>query len=188
MEKLFNFSLDNSKPYSKLCINKGFNDFESISTYVKSLPYGRNSDSSNFKLILTENKGTCATKHAFLKELAIENNQTNIKLFIGVYKMNDNNTSGVKPVLSKYKLDYLPQAHTYLKINDVLYDFTRSVVSKTNFIDDLIFEEEITPKQVINYKRKLHQNYLKEWIKKEDIRYSFDEIWRIREETIAILS
>ena len=102
--------------------------------------------------------------------------------------MNDKNTSGVEPVLSKYNLNYLPQAHTYLKINGELIDITRSVESEINFMDDLIFEEEITPNQVLDYKRELHQNYLKEWIKKEEIDYTFEEIWSIREESIAILS
>ncbi len=188
MVKSFNFKLDKAKPYSKLCIDEGFNDFESISDYFKSLPYGRNSDRSNFKLVLTERKGTCASKHAFLKELAIENYQASVKLFIGVYKMNDKNTSGVEPILSKYKLDYLPQAHTYLKINGELSDITRSVESELNFMDDLIFEEEITPNQVLDYKRELHQKYLKEWIKKEEMDYTFEEIWSIREEGIEILS
>ncbi len=188
MGKSFNFKLDKTKPYSKLCINEGFNDFESISNYFKSLPYGRNFDKSNFNLVLTEKKGTCASKHAFLKELAIENNQANVKLFVGVYKMNDKNTSGIEPVLSKYKLNYLPQAHTYLKINDELFDITRSVVSESNFMDDLIFEEEITPNQVLDYKREIHHNYLKEWIKKENIDYTFDEIWSIREAGVEILS
>ena len=188
MEKSFNFKLDKSKPLSKLCINEGFNDFKSISNYFKSLPYGRNSDKSNMKLVLSEKKGTCATKHAFLKELALENNQDTIKLYVGVYRMNDDNTSGVKPILTKYKLNYLPQAHTYLKINGELFDMTRSEISETNFMDDLIFEEEISPDQVVDYKRELHQNFLKEWINKENINYTFDEIWAIREEGIEILS
>ncbi len=188
MEKSFNFTLDKNKPYSKLCIDLGFNEYESLSNYFKSLPYGRNSDRSNFKLVLTEKKGTCASKHAFLKELAIENNQASVKLFIGVYKMNDKNTAGVEPILSKYKLDYLPQAHTYLKIYGELSDMTRSVESETNFIDDLIFEEEIIPNQVLHYKRVLHKNYLKDWIKNKNIDYTFEEIWSIREESIAILS
>jgi len=188
MEKSFNFKLDNTKPYSKLCINVGFNDFKSISNYFKSLPYGRNSDRSNFKLVLIEKKGTCASKHAFLKELAIENKQPKIKLFLGIYKMNEANTSGIQPLLTKYKLNYLPQAHNYLKINEELLDITRSEVSETNFIDDLIFEEEITPNQVLDYKRELYQSYLKKWRTNEKIDYSFDEIWSIREEGIDILS
>ena len=55
-------------------------------------------------------------------------------------------------------------------------------------MDDLIFEEEITPNQVLDYKRELHQKYLKEWIKKEEMDYTFEEIWSIREEGIEILS
>ena len=188
MEQSFNFKLDETKPYSAFCINEGFKDFESISAYLKSLPYGRNSDTSNFKLVITEKKGTCASKHAFLKEIAIENNQDTVKLFVGVHKMTHKNTPGIDPLLTKYKLDYLPQAHTYLKINGELLDVTSSVVPESNFMEDLIFEEEIIPNQVLSYKREMHQNYLKEWIKKEKIDYTFDEIWSIREEGIAILS
>ena len=118
MEKSFNFKLDETKPYSTLCINEGFHDFESISSYLKSLPYGRNSDTSNFKLVLTEKKGTCTSKHALLKEIAIENNQDTVKLLVGVHKMTNKNTPGIESLLNKYNLNYLPQAHTYLKIND----------------------------------------------------------------------
>ena len=188
MEKLFNFKLDETKPYSTLCINEGFHDFESICAYLKSLPYGRNSDTSNFKLVLTEKKGTCASKHAFLKEIAVENNQESIKLYVGVHKMTTKNTPGIEPLFTKYNLDYLPQAHTYLKINCELLDVTSSVVSESSFMDDLFFEEEITPNQVLDYKRNMHQNFLKEWVKKESINYTFDDLWSIREEGIQILS
>lgn len=90
--------------------------------------------------------------------------------------------------LSKHKLKYLPQAHTYLKINGELFDMTRFVASETNFMDDLIFEEDINSVQVLEYKRNLHQDFLKKWIKDQEIHISFEEIWSIREEGIEILS
>ena len=55
-------------------------------------------------------------------------------------------------------------------------------------MEDLFFEEEIVPDQVLDYKRKLHQNFLKKWIKNEKIDYTFKKIWSIREEGIEILS
>jgi len=85
MEKAFNFNLNN-KPLSKACKTLGLQNFLEVCDYVKLLPYGRNTDRKNYTSILKEQKGTCATKHAFLKQIAIENKQDGIKLYLGIYK------------------------------------------------------------------------------------------------------
>ena len=41
--------------------------FEELIVKVKNLPYGRNANRYDFSLVLSENKGTCSSKHAFLK-------------------------------------------------------------------------------------------------------------------------
>lgn len=185
---MLNFPLPQNGSLSSLMIDKGIYDFKSAIAYVNKLPYGRTSDRTDFRLILPENKGTCSTKHAFLKQLAIESQQETVQLFIGIYQMNEANTKGVGKVLDNYNLDYIPEAHTYLKINGNLLDITRTTANEISFVDSLLVEKEILPHQIANYKVDFHQNFLKQWIENERLPYSFEEIWKIREECILVLS
>ncbi len=188
MEKLSNFKLNPAFLLSKLSINLGLTDFNAVLNYIHQLPYGRNTERSDFTLVLKENKGTCSTKHAFLKQLGIENKQEHIKLYLGVYKMNNLNTSGIASVLKHYKLDYIPEAHTYLKVNNQIIDVTRTRSSKNTFQNSLLFEEQILPSNIGDYKLNMHQNFIKNWIKTEAINYTFNDLWAIRELCIARLS
>ncbi len=185
---MFNFSLSLNSSLSKLLLDKEIIDFKSAIVYVNQLPYGRTSDRSNYRLIIPEHKGTCSTKHAFLKQLAIENNQETVALYIGIYKMDEINTKGVGSVLTKYQLDYIPEAHTYLKINGNILDITRNTKSEAAFEDSLLIEQEILPHQIANYKVTWHQNFLKQWILEEKLPYSFQKIWKIREACILALT
>lgn len=185
---MLNFSLPQNGSLSRLMIDKKISDFKTAIAYVNQLPYGRTSDRSEYRLIIPEHKGTCSTKHAFLKQLAVESQQEAVQLFIGIYQMNEINTKGVGSVLSNYQLDYIPEAHTYLKINGNLVDITRTTENEASFEDSLLLEEEILPHQIAEYKVQWHQNFLKQWISKEQRSYSFEEIWKIREECILALS
>ncbi|MEM6686266.1 MAG: hypothetical protein AAF617_10825 [Bacteroidota bacterium] len=185
---MLNFPLSQNGSLSKLLLDKGISDFKSAITYVQQLSYGRTSDRSAYWLIIPENKGTCSTKHAFVKQLAIECQQESVQLFLGIYQMNEANTRGVGKVLAKHKLAYIPEAHTYLKINGNVLDITLTNSNKAPFLDSLLTEQEILPQQIASYKVDWHQNFLQQWIIEEQLFYSFEEIWRIREECIAALS
>lgn len=182
------FNISSSEKLSKSCRVIGLNTFNSVCNHVKALPYGRNSERSDFTLVLTENKGTCSTKHAFLKQIAIENNKPTIMLCLGIYKMNNTNTKGVGEVLKQYNLNYIPEAHTYLKLNNTILDLTRTVDSEVTFKSSLLSEEMIMPRQIGDYKVNLHKNYLKRWIKEYNIPYTFKAIWDIREACIKALN
>ncbi len=161
--------------------------FENLIEKVKNIPYGRNSNRENFSLVIAENKGTCSSKHAFLKDYANRNNIENVSLYIGIYKMNEKNTN-IDSILKEYHLDYLPEAHCYLKIDGNVVDLTSK---KSNFekIKPYLLEEiEIEPQQVCDFKVKYHQNFIKKWIVNNQINYKFEEIWCIREQCIEKLS
>lgn len=185
---MVNFTLSQDALLSKLLISNGITDFKTAIVYVNQLPYGRTSDRSDFYLILKEHKGTCATKHAFLQQLAIENNRKEIELFIGIYQMNEANTKGVGHVLDTYKLPYIPEAHTYLKINGTILDITRTTHNETSFEDSILVEQNISPEQIGSYKVQWHQDFLKQWIQTNQCIYSFEKLWNIREECIKALS
>ncbi len=162
--------------------------WQDITTKVKALPYGRNTNRKDVTLVWKEQKGTCSSKHAFLKHVADLNHLPNIELILGMYRMNSSNTPKIGNVLSKYELDHIPEAHCYLKIKDERFDYT-SITSDFNTIkNDILLEKIITPQQVARFKVDFHSIYLKDWIKQNCIPYSFERIWKIREQCIANLS
>jgi hypothetical protein len=167
--------------------SKGIFTFEDALHFVKQIPYGRNTNRDNFSLVITENKGTCSSKHAFLKEVANQNAIPNIKLIIGIYKMNETNTK-IGTILSENQINYIPEAHCYLKVNNEVIDVTSYSSDFKLLKNDILEEIEIEPKQVGDFKIKYHQEFLKKWITKNEIRYSFDAIWKIREQCINYLA
>jgi hypothetical protein len=164
-------------------------DLRAAGRYLHHLPYGRNSDRSDFRLVLPEGRGTCSTKHALLAELAREQTLS-IVLTLGIYEMHERNTPGVGCVLHKYGLPYLPEAHCYLRYKGTRIDITRSGAEPTEPINQFLSEEGIVPAQIGDYKVEFHQRFLRSWLANTDVvgNRSFAEIWQIREECIAALA
>ena len=161
--------------------------FQETINLVKQIPYGRNSNRENFSLVISENKGTCSSKHAYLKDYADKNNIPNVKLFIGIYKMNEQNTK-IGNILTENNIDYIPEAHCYLKIDGKTVDLTTNE-SDFNKIKSYLLEEiEIEPFQVADFKVDYHQKFIKDWLSESNSKFTFDEIWEIREKCIQQLS
>ena len=163
-------------------------NFEELIDKVKNLPYGRNTNRYDFSLVLSENKGTCSSKHAFLKDFADKNKIENVKLYIGIFKMNEVNTQKLGDLLTKNNIKYIPEAHCYLKINQIPVDVTTSDSFYDKIKHDIIEEIEIIPNQVSDFKVEYHKAFLKKWIKETNQNNTFEEIWRIREQCISKLS
>ncbi len=162
-------------------------NFESLIEKVKHIPYGRNSNRSDFSLVLSENKGTCSSKHAFLKDFANQNKIENVKLFIGIYKMNEQNTK-IGSILSDNNMDYIPEAHCYLSIDNQYVDVTTKDSDFEKLKNDILEEIEIEPFQVVDFKVNYHKEFIKKWLIENNIKFTFDEIWEIREQCIKSLS
>jgi hypothetical protein len=163
-------------------------NFETLIEKVKNIPYGRNANRYDFSLVLSENKGTCSSKHAFLKDFADNNGIENVKLFIGIFKMNEANTPKLGNLLSNNNIEYIPEAHCYLKINQVPVDITTVDSFYDKIKQDIIEEIEITPNQVCDFKVEYHKAFLKKWINETNQNNIFEEIWDIREQCILKLS
>lgn len=163
-------------------------NFEELIEKVKNIPYGRNSNRTDFSLVISENKGTCSSKHAFLKDFAVKNNIANVKLFIGIFKMNESNTPKIFPLLTRNNLNFIPEAHCYLKINETPLDVTTLESFYDKIKEDIVEEVSIEPNQVADFKVEYHQNFLKNWIIENQIPFTFEEIWNIREKCIQKLS
>ncbi|MEO8071760.1 MAG: hypothetical protein ABI686_00790 [Acidobacteriota bacterium] len=111
------------------------------------MPYGRNSNRADFNLVLKENRGMCATKHALLAALAAEHNQP-VFLTLGIYEMNEGNTpddeiniraDSVKHrfiIHSPEELKGLygePNERSVLKVKDFLDDNSRKIIKSAPF-------------------------------------------------------
>lgn len=185
----YNFKIHSNREISQLFLKNNCSDFLSASEFVRNLPYRRNPNKDNLATVFIDECGTCSTKHAVLKILAEENHQPNFKLILGIFKMNGNNTPKVKSVLEAYNLDYIPEAHNYLKFNNQILDFTKRNSSENDFIDDLLEETEIQAHQINHFKVEFHKNYLRKWLAENpQILYSLDKLWQIREQCIKALS
>ncbi len=160
----------------------GIESFRAAASHVRDLPYGRNSDRSNYRLVLDEGRGTCSTKHALLAALALEHG-AGIELRIGIYLMSGINTPGTARVLRRHGLPGLPEAHCYLAYRDERIDVTGV---EGGVIAKFLHEESIKPIQIGPYKVERHRTFLQTWALER--RLDPDHVWRVREECIAALS
>jgi hypothetical protein len=165
----------------------GCGTYRSAARHLHELPYGRNSDRADFRLVLPEGRGTCSTKHALLAAVALEQ-RLPVSLTIGIYDMAEANTPGVGRVLSAHGLESIPEAHCYLTYARRRVDITRSGVSPQASIASFHREWTIEPEQIGAHKVALHHQYLREWLSaRRDLSISFEELWRIREACILAL-
>jgi hypothetical protein len=166
---------------------KGIDNWSELIEFTRNLPYGRNSNREDFSLVLKENKGTCSSKHSFLKKVAEENNFENVQLILGMYKMNHLNTPKIGNTILESGLEYIPEAHCYLKLSNQRIDITTSNADMDNLMSDIIEEIEITPIQVNTFKVNYHKEFLLKWIKDNEIKMDFVKIWELRERCIKKL-
>lgn len=183
-----NFSLNSNDDLTVSIRDIGILYWDELTKFTKQLPYGRNANRSDLSLVISEQKGTCSSKHAFLKMVADLNEIPDIKLILGLYKMTESNTPGIGNTLATHQIDYIPEAHCYLKIDGKRFDFT-SKSSDIERIENVILEEtEIQPKDISDFKVKYHQDFIKNWLKTNHKDLGFDIVWNIREVCISNLS
>lgn len=184
---MFNFKIQNSGVVSDYFQKLDIFDFTKACDYIAKLPYKRNSEKENPAIALIDHYGTCSTKHASLRKLALEQGFTEVKLILGIFKMNSEYTPKIKNTIDTNHLSYIPEAHNYLKIQNTYFDFTRVNASYTDFQHLLLDELEIEFDEIATKKVQLHQNYLRQWIIENQYDLSLTDIWKIREQCIADL-
>jgi len=174
-------------PDSEAFLRIGCASYRDAARFLHELPYGRNSDRADFRLVLAERRGTCSTKHALLAAVALDQ-KLPVSLTIGIYDMAESNTPGVGSVLASHGLASLPEAHCYLRYAGRRVDITRSGVVPRAPIERFDPEWTIEPAQIGAHKVALHQQHLRGWLRERPaLRFSFEEIWRIREACIRAL-
>jgi hypothetical protein len=188
MHSFFDFDIKATGLISTCFLSRNINTFSLAAEFIKRLPYQRNKNKDDLTTVFEDQYGTCSTKHAVLKQLATENNRTDLELVLGIFKMNGFNTPKILNTLQQYNMQYIPEAHNYLKFKGHILDYTFPNSTGNNFEQDLLEELIIQPNQISNYKIAYHTAYLKKWMVENYIPFSLDEIWDIRELCIQQLS
>jgi hypothetical protein len=183
VERLPDFALDDGRPLGREFAALGLGSYREAARYVRSLPYGRNTDRSDWRLVLKEGRGACSTKHALLAELARENGR-HVALMLGIYEMCEDNTPGIGAVLERHGLPCIPDAHCYLAHEGTRVDLTREVEG-TEYIERFLHEEEIYPRQIGEYKVRAHRGFVRRWAMERG--RNPERVWRVRERCIAAL-
>jgi phosphoglycolate phosphatase-like HAD superfamily hydrolase len=185
----FNFTIHSSREISKAFKDKGIVDLMQAAVYVKQLPYKRNEDKYNLATVLIDGHGTCSTKHALLKQLAVENDIEGVQLILCIFKMNATNTPKIAQTLKDNQLDFVLEAHNYLLVNGEVLDCTNALSGKSDFMNDTIDAIEIEPWQINEYKVNFHKKALQNWLTENpQVQYTLSELFAIREQCIADLS
>ena len=176
-------------PISQHFRERNVHTFAQACDYVRKLPYKRNVNKNDITCVLIEKCGTCSTKHALLYQLALENQLSNVRLMLGIFKMSKVNTPQITKTLEKYDLTYIPEAHNYLSFNEQIIDCTKMGFGAANFEADLMVEIAIEAHQITDFKVDYHQTILKKWLlENAEITLSFAELWAIREQCIEDLA
>jgi catechol 2,3-dioxygenase-like lactoylglutathione lyase family enzyme len=175
-------------PTTQLILAAGITNWDQLTNHVKLLPYGRNSNRHQPELVISEGRGSCSSKHALLKQVADLNEILGVELILGVYKMNTTNTPKIGDALVGSGLDFVPEAHCYIKINNKRIDLTTTNARIDLIEADLLEEIAITPDQVVQFKVDFHRDFMHKWIAQTESSLSFDEVWAVRERCIEQMS
>lgn len=185
----YDFEIEHNGPVSEAFLALGITDFASACRYVKALPYQRNSHKEHVQVVLEERRGTCSTKHGLLKTLADENGCAKIQLRLGIYRLHGGNAAAIGPILEAAGLQYLPEAHWFLRMNGTIYDFTFPDFAIPNLEREILQEIEVRPDQIGSAKDQIHRNFLMNWHQGfPEMHLSLDELWLVREKCILALS
>lgn len=182
------YKLISNDELTELAMSNGIETWNQLTNFIKALPYGRNKNRKDLGLVLSEKKGTCSSKHALLKSISDFNNVPNIDLIIGIYRMTESNTPKIGTELTENSVKFIPEAHCYLKINGNRIDLTTKESEFDKIKKDILQEKEIEPNQVSKFKVDYHKDFVKRWLKETNSKFTFNEIWRIREKCIENLT
>lgn len=182
------FELIDKGIYASYLEENEIQSFHHLIQFLQVLSYGRTSQRDNFSLQFTEKVGTCSSKHGLLEAFCELNKVLEIELMVGIFLMNEDYHPKVKPILEKYQLKSIPEAHCYLRYDGQRYDFTSPKSDVKQFEPFLVREQRCDSHQVFDWKPMIHKHYIGGWLTRNNLTYSIDELWEIREECIDTLS
>lgn len=175
--------------YSTAFRRKNIYQFKDACNFVAELNYRRNVDKTDPLTVLNELQGTCSSKHVLLKRLSDENLHAELKLYVGIFEMNENNTPILSNVFKANRLSAVPEAHCYLKYKKLRFDFTGNAAIKLDIENEILEEHEINPDEIYNRKLVIHKMFIKQWLLSNNMNHLNDQqLWEIRELCIKQIS
>lgn len=192
-----NFPLATDLPIATLFRERGVADFLSACRFVQELPYGRISDRTKLTLVLSENRGTCSSKHGLLAALAEESGdrgaaaegEPDIELIAGMFLMSGDTHPALTDLFSGKPFKTIPECHCYLRYNGERYDYTTTKDAMKRIAPKIVREQRIEPHQVVEWKEMIHRNYVEGWLRRNpEFGTSLEEVWSFREACIQQLS
>lgn len=150
--------------------------------HVQALPYGRNESRSHFA-VFDEGRGTCSTKHALLKELALEQGWDDVVLVLGMVHL-DPSHPVAGPVMQQHGVPLLIDAHCVLDIAGEVIDVTFPDATEPTL--PLVEQSPIHPDDIMQDKARRHRAYLTKVAEQQAL--DADSLWAAREAYIAALT
>jgi hypothetical protein len=139
-------------------------------------------------LVITEQKGTCSSKHALLIELAEENAVTDVELIAGIFLMSPETHPQLTDFFADKPYTSLPECHCYLRFKGQRYDFTDTTNAMERIASKIVREQRIEPNQVRDWKVVIHKDYLQRWLNRQPaLNLTLEEVWTQREAAIELL-
>lgn len=186
MQSPLHFAIHPSGTLCESVLALGLTSFDQLAEHVRSLPYGRTSNTADLLAVLEEERGTCSSKHQLLAAVAHECGHHEVHLTVGIYEMSEQNTPGVGTVLSSASLSAIPEAHCYLTVNSERFDFTGLSPGSSSPFDALLAEHIVSPIGLPQTKIRLHMHAVAIWA--GTVGVSAVSAWATREACIAALS
>ncbi len=182
------FALSARAPLSHYFREKGLGNFGLTAKWVCALPYGRHNLQGDWR-VLEEGCGTCSSKHALLKMLADENDWQEIHLYVGLVFLNEHTNVSVAKILRDAHLNRIPEAHCFLKYREHYFDFTSVAFNarQHTLCTSVQNETLIDPAQTGAWKVAWHQRQMLDWLEKEELDMTLEQLWEWREKCIAVL-
>ena len=182
-----NFQLNSQKLIGKRLKEIGIYNFHSIIEYVYKLPYSRISNLDDLLLTISEKKGTCSTKHGFLKAVAEENEQEDIRLHCVYFEFSKKHIPTLIKEFEKLKLQSELEGHCYLSYNNHILDVTTTYLDYPKFIDfsNLYKIDDLKSYECGEQKQKRHLKLFKEWCQEKEV--DFEKAWDLRWKVIKEL-
>lgn len=181
-------NLKPDQPISAAFRMHGCDTFRQAAEYIRHLPYGRNSAPTARLSVLEDRRGTCSSKHALVAALGRELG-LDIRLILGIYEMDEQNTPGIGPILESHDLSAIPEAHCWIEYKTKPFDLTSKDAQSQFQSRNFIYTEVIDPEQTGPYKTQTHRVFMSEWLaQKPNIKLGIEQLWNIRERCIGALS
>jgi len=144
-EKLPDAIIIDSGDISKKFLDLGILSFKEACIYVYEMQYGYNSNYEDKLILFKEKKGTCTSKHGTIAGLAEE---LGISIFknVGIYRFNEEISTGANEILKKYDIPYIPMVHCFLVDENYKFDLTEGNNNgKKTPIENFIHQEQVIP-------------------------------------------